>query len=62
MTHDAMTHTRPGVDAEELPKADLDHYRDGILLAPITAQVMTDLILVKAPHHNLGSFAPVRFS
>ena len=38
------------------------HYRDGILLAPVTAQIMSDLILVNAPHHNLASLAPDRFS
>ncbi len=38
------------------------HYRDGILLAPVTAQVMADLILVKPSHHNLASLAPARFS
>jgi len=69
--HEAWAGLRPGTP-DELPilgETSLKgyfvatgHYRDGILLAPITAQVMTDLILVKAPHHNLGSFAPVRFS
>lgn len=38
------------------------HYRDGILLAPITAQVMTELILGKAISHNLSAFSPVRFA
>lgn len=37
------------------------HFRDGILLAPITAQVMTDLIIGKAPSFDLGSFSPSRF-
>ena len=37
------------------------HFRDGILLAPITAQMMTDLILGKAPGCDLGSFSPERF-
>jgi glycine oxidase len=37
------------------------HYRDGILLAPITAQVMTDVILAKAPGCDLASFSPERF-
>ncbi len=37
------------------------HFRDGILLAPITAQVMTDVILGKAPGYDLGSFSPARF-
>lgn len=37
------------------------HYRDGILLAPITAQVMTELILGKALSHDLVPFSPMRF-
>jgi glycine oxidase len=38
------------------------HFRDGILLAPITAQVMTDVITGVAPAHDLAAFAPARFS
>jgi glycine oxidase len=38
------------------------HYRDGILLAPITAQVMTDLILSQPSSHHLAEFSPSRFS
>jgi glycine oxidase len=38
------------------------HFRDGILLAPITAQVMADLIEGKAPGHDLTPFSPARFS
>ncbi len=37
------------------------HFRDGILLAPITAQMMTDVILGKVPSHDLRSFSPMRF-
>jgi glycine oxidase len=37
------------------------HYRDGILLAPINAQVMTELILNKPPSHHLAPFSPSRF-
>jgi glycine oxidase len=37
------------------------HYRDGILLAPITAKVMTEQILKKPPSFNLESFSPARF-
>jgi len=69
--HEAWAGLRPGTP-DELPilgETSLKgyfvatgHYRDGILLAPITTQVMADLILVKAPHHNLASFAPARFS
>jgi glycine oxidase len=38
------------------------HYRDGILLAPITAQVMTELILGKPSMHDLVPFSPARFA
>jgi glycine oxidase len=37
------------------------HYRDGILLAPITAQVMTALILGETPQYDLTPFSPARF-
>lgn len=38
------------------------HYRDGILLAPITAQVMTELISGKPVSHDLSAFSPARFA
>ncbi len=38
------------------------HYRDGILLAPVTAQVMTDVITGNPPAHDLDAFAASRFS
>jgi glycine oxidase len=38
------------------------HFRDGILLAPITAQVMAQVIEGKNPDHNLAPFSPARFS
>jgi glycine oxidase len=38
------------------------HYRDGILLAPITAQVMADVITGKEPAYDLDAFSPSRFS
>ncbi len=38
------------------------HFRDGILLAPITAQVMADLIIGKEPAFDLDTFSPSRFS
>jgi glycine oxidase len=38
------------------------HFRDGILLAPITAQVMAQVIEGKTPDHDLNPFAPARFS
>jgi glycine oxidase len=37
------------------------HYRDGILLAPITAQVMTSAITRTASPHDLRAFSPSRF-
>lgn len=37
------------------------HYRDGILLAPVTAQVMTDLVLGKSSNFEISRFAPLRF-
>jgi glycine oxidase len=69
--HEAWAGLRPGTP-DELPilgETSLKgyfvatgHYRDGILLAPVTAQVMADLILVRPPNHNLASLAPDRFS
>ncbi len=38
------------------------HFRDGILLAPITAQVMAEVIEGATCRHNLTPFAPFRFS
>jgi glycine oxidase len=38
------------------------HFRDGILLAPITAQVMADVISGTKPAYHLDPFAPSRFS
>jgi glycine oxidase len=38
------------------------HFRDGILLAPITARVMTQVIEGKNPDYNLDAFLPSRFS
>jgi glycine oxidase len=37
------------------------HYRDGILLAPITADVMTSVVLGRAPEVDITNFAPARF-
>lgn len=37
------------------------HYRDGILLAPITARLMTESILRKTASHDLTPFSPHRF-
>jgi glycine oxidase len=38
------------------------HYRDGILLAPITALVMSQLLRGCAPDFDLQPFSPLRFS
>lgn len=38
------------------------HYRDGILLAPATAVVMSELLQSKIPSMDLSSFSPARFS
>jgi glycine oxidase len=37
------------------------HFRDGILLAPITAQVMAAVIENRTPEHDLTPFSPARF-
>ena len=37
------------------------HFRDGILLAPITAQVMSAVIEGRKPEHDLDPFSPARF-
>ena len=37
------------------------HYRDGILLAPITADVMTSIILDRASECDIAKFSPARF-
>lgn len=37
------------------------HYRDGILLAPVTAQVMAEVVTGGKPGINLSAFSPMRF-
>ena len=37
------------------------HFRDGILLAPITAEVMATVIEGRTPEHDLTPFSPTRF-
>jgi glycine oxidase len=37
------------------------HFRDGILLAPITAKVMADVVTGKPSELNLSAFSPARF-
>jgi glycine oxidase len=38
------------------------HFRDGILLAPVTAQVMAEVITEANCQHDLKAFSPARFS
>jgi glycine oxidase len=38
------------------------HYRDGILLAPVTAKVMTQIICGETPSYDLSAFAVARFA
>ena len=38
------------------------HFRDGILLAPITARLMAQVIDGRNPDHDLTAFSPARFS
>jgi glycine oxidase ThiO len=68
--HEAWTGLRPGTP-DELPILGetstagyfvaTGHYRDGILLAPATAQVMANLILHRPVYHDLSQFASSRF-
>ena len=37
------------------------HYRDGILLAPITAEVTAAVVEGRKPEHDLSAFSPARF-
>ena len=37
------------------------HFRDGILLAPVTARVMTDVLDGRQPEHDIRAFSPARF-
>jgi glycine oxidase len=53
----------PILGATEIPGyfAATGHFRDGILLAPITAQVMAQVISGVTPDHDLTPFSPARF-
>jgi glycine oxidase len=68
--HDAWAGLRPGtpdhlpiLGATEVPGyfVAAGHYRDGILLAPITAHVMGQLLSGEATEHSLAAFSPMRF-
>jgi glycine oxidase len=37
------------------------HFRDGILLAPVTAQLMAQVITGTKPEHDISAFSPGRF-
>jgi glycine oxidase len=37
------------------------HFRDGILLAPVTAFVMAQVLMGQSPEHDLSAFSPQRF-
>ena len=68
--HDSWAGLRPGTP-DELPILGetgiqgyfvaSGHYRDGILLAPVTAQAMTSLILAQPLAQELAAFSPARF-
>jgi glycine oxidase len=38
------------------------HFRDGILLAPVTARVMADVVMNVEPGYDIAAFRPARFS
>lgn len=38
------------------------HFRNGILLAPVTARIIADLIDCKAPGLDISAFSPLRFA
>jgi glycine oxidase len=38
------------------------HFRNGILLAPVTARIMADLATGKSPDADISAFSPLRFS
>ncbi len=68
--HDAWAGLRPGspdglpiLGPASLPGyfAATGHYRDGILLAPITAQLMTQLLTGQPLRFNIEAFSPLRF-
>jgi glycine oxidase len=69
--HDAWAGLRPG-SPDGLPilgatslsgyYAATGHYRDGIMLAPATAEVMTQLLKGRLPDFDMKPFSPLRFS
>jgi len=70
LRHEAWAGLRPGTPDElpilgETPVSGYfiaaGHYRDGILLAPITAALMSDVVMGKNPGFDLSPFATTRF-
>jgi glycine oxidase len=69
--HDAWAGLRPG-SPDNLPIlgetsipgyfAATGHYRDGIMLAPVTAALMSEVISGAKPRLELAAFSPLRFS
>ena len=68
--HEVWAGLRPGtpddlpiLGATSLPGyfAATGHYRDGIMLAPVTAMVMTQLVMGHVPEIALEPFSPLRF-
>jgi len=69
--HDAWAGLRPG-SPDGLPilgatslkgyYAATGHYRDGILLAPITALLMSQVLTGQKPEFDLERFSPLRFA
>ncbi len=69
--HEAWAGLRPGTP-DKLPIlgetaisgyfAATGHFRDGILLAPVTAEAMTELIADGKTAHDLSAFSPARFA
>lgn len=69
--HDAWAGLRPGspdslpiLGATSLPGyfVATGHYRDGIMLAPVTAELMAKIICGEAIEHDLGAFSSLRFA
>ena len=67
--HDAWAGLRPGtpddlpiLGATSMPGyyAATGHYRDGIMLAPVTAEVMTQLLTGQPTKFDLAPFSPLR--
>jgi glycine oxidase len=54
----------PIIGPTEIPGAFIasGHFRNGILLAPVTARIMADLIQDRATQLDIGPFSPARFA